>query len=205
MTRTSKRRITSLKELAEQGIPVDVSVADVDIEDKPTPGLEIEQVGWEYQSRIFELSNGLTGYMLELDITNQTSRTLYPCYVELPLSWEDLRFDWMLDPREEDFYSFGKNSLELPSDQVINHVLLSEKGLKPKRPLQGSLLAIGGPMPQNLRHGQWIEPTLTITTSDHAEWSLMTSLWVERLEDRPTSQTRKRDVYGQPAARPRPH
>src|SRR5437016_9417356 len=133
----NRRSLTaSLKQLAEQGSPVDLSVAEE--EEKPAD-LEIEQVGCVYHSTISELSSGLTGYKFDLLITNQTSRKLYCRDLELWLPWEDFRFDWMQDPKEEgksEFYRFpGRNSIELPREDVINHVLLAEKGLKPKRPL----------------------------------------------------------------------
>ena len=193
----NRRSLTaSLKQLAEQGSQVDLSIADGE---ERAAELEIEQVGWVYCSTIFELSSGLTGYMIDLEITNQTLRNLYCRDLELRLPWEDPRFDWMQDPAEEgksEFYRFpGRNSLELPREDVINHVLLAENGLKPKRPLCGWLLATGGPMPKSLRHGEWIEPTLAIIASNHSEYIAAIRLWVERLEDKRERSMRKQSLY----------
>jgi hypothetical protein len=61
----------SLKELAEAGCLVDPSVADT----KAHPDdLEINQVG---ESMAFGLPNGGTAYIFELEIVNQTSKTIY--------------------------------------------------------------------------------------------------------------------------------
>ncbi len=47
--------------------------------------------------------------------------------------------------------------LEYPRDMVLNHVLLNRGILGPGHPLDGLLLARGGPMPVELRHGQVIK------------------------------------------------
>jgi hypothetical protein len=179
---------------------VDLSVADT--EEDECAGIEIERVGWIHQSMIMELSNGLTGYMLDSVVTNQTSRTIYAVELELRLPWEDARFEWMPDPRElgnSECYRFpGKNPLEFPRDEVINHLVLAREGLQPKRPLRGLLLATAGPMPKRLRHGQWIDVTLAIITSDHIEHAEIFPLWIDRLEERPARAPREYDLFGEP-------
>jgi hypothetical protein len=88
----------SLRELAEAGSPVDISVADT--EDQQAD-LEISQVGGVYESTLFELPTGRSGYILDLEIINQTSKTIYcsePPKLRLP--WEDSFFDWLPDPKE---------------------------------------------------------------------------------------------------------
>jgi len=193
-TRKHANFAASLRECAALGSAVDLSVADpvdehVDI--------EIEQIGGIHESSIFELSNGLTGYMLESGLTNQTKRRLYCREIHLRLPWIDLQLE--LELGESDFYRFpGKNSLELSRDQILNPVVLGQSGLEPQRFHEGWFVATGGPMPKALRHGQWINATLAIITSDHNECSAIFRLWTERLEDRPRRAERKYDLFGEP-------
>jgi hypothetical protein len=42
-------------------------------------------------------------------------------------------------------------------------------------------LGIGSPMPENLRHGDWVEITLAIIAYDHNEYPKTITLWVNRL------------------------
>jgi hypothetical protein len=63
----------SLGELAEAGSPVDISVADIQ---GRQVDLEISQVGSVYGSILFELPNGRSGYILDLEIINQSPRTI---------------------------------------------------------------------------------------------------------------------------------
>jgi hypothetical protein len=196
MQRTRKHAnfAASLRECASLGSLVDLSVADsVDDEDVD---IEIERIGGVHESSIFELSNGLTGCMLEAGLTNQAKRRKYPREIHLRLPWIDLRVDWVV---HSDFYRFpGKDSLELPRDQVLNHVVLAPSGLEPQRFHEGWFVAIGGPMPKTLRHGQWVNATLAIITSDHVECSATFSLWTDRLETRPERAARKCDLFGEP-------
>ncbi|MGH9504095.1 MAG: hypothetical protein ACRD20_14685 [Terriglobales bacterium] len=81
----------SLRELAEAGSPVDLSVAE-------SSDVEINQIG---EAMLFDLPHGGTGYLLDLEFINQTSKTIYgsqPGPLRMP--WEDPLFEWLPDPRE---------------------------------------------------------------------------------------------------------
>jgi hypothetical protein len=202
----AKRLAASLRELANLGSSVDLSAADT--KDEPAD-IEIEQVGGIYESRIFELPNGLTGYMVNVAVTNQTSRTIYCRDVELHMFWEDSLFQWMPDPREtrgSEAYRFpGRGSPELPRDQVINHVLLEVGALTPKRPWEGWLLATGRPMPETLRDRQGLDATLAIFASNRVEYTESVRLWTERLAVKPKFATRgKSNLFEEPLGRHRP-
>ena len=191
----------SLGELAEAGSPVDISVAD--IEDQ-NADLEISQVGGIYQSTLFELPNGRSGYILDLEIVNQSPRTIYgsgPPVLRFP--WEDSFFDWLADPKEtprrfsyfrtkrngrrervdavsDSYYLPGGAQLEYPRQQVLNHILLEHFTLTPGRPLYGLLLGTGSAMPAELRHGRWLETTLSLCSSRHLEYTATIRLWIDR-------------------------
>jgi hypothetical protein len=195
------RLAVSLRELADQGSLVDLSAAGTK-KDEPT-GIEIEQVGGVLESSIFELRGGLTGYMVCVAVTNQTSQTIYCRDVELRVFWEDSLFQWMLDPREtrgSERYRFpGRGSPELPRDQVINHVLLEGGALTPKHPLEGWLLATGRPMPENVRNRQTLDATLAIYASNRIEYTETIRLWTERLAIKPKFAPRgKYNLFGEP-------
>ena len=182
----------SFEELAALGSPLDFSVVDVD-----DVKLEIEQVGGVYNSMIFELGTGRAGYMLDVAITNQTSKIIYPIELELRTPWEDDFFEWLTPQpftikcrkkRDVSYKAYrfpGKNGLELTCGEVLNHLLQEGKRLTPKRPFHGWLLATGGPMPAHLRHGQWLGVTLAIIGSDHTEYTRKLRLWTERLASQP--------------------
>ena len=53
------------------------------------------------------------------------------------------------------------DGLEFPREQVLNHHL-AENGKLTRRPMHGLLLAIGGRMPDTLRHGSLLEAGLIL-------------------------------------------
>lgn len=199
-TQDNSRFGADLCELAAAGSTVDCSVAIPEENAK----VEICQVGGVHESTVFELPDGRTGYILDLEITNQTTKTIYCSDTELRTQWEDASFDWLPDPEDtgrtvsyfvkkngrrervdivSECYCFsGSEQLEYPRELVLNHVLLKGCALQPGYPLKGLLLAIGGPMPRGLRHGQWLEPTLALIASDHREYTAEIQLWTQRLE-----------------------
>ncbi len=178
----------SLLELSQLGSPVDLEV----VSEVRSCRLEIVQSDY---SRMFELENGRTGYMLGLWLANQTSRSMYAVDIELCLPGEEQPIEWLqpctmqLTNRKEgrkrsfEHYRFpGRTGDELPFDQVINHHLTPDRALPPCRPISGWLLGIGGLMPPHLFHGGAIEATIVIWTSDHAEHSAPIVFGTERLE-----------------------
>jgi hypothetical protein len=121
------------------------------------------------------------------------------------MPWEDALFDWLPDPNETgrtfsytrrkrdgsrervvaayESYCFpGGAQLEYQRDLVLNHILVKGCALRPRCPLKGLLLATGGPLPDDLRHGQWFNPRLALIASDHREYTAQLQLWTERLE-----------------------
>jgi hypothetical protein len=197
----------SLQELVQAGSPVDLSVADSDRENEK---LEIIQVGGVHESSIFELPNGRAGYRIAVLVTNQTSKTIYTSELELRTSREDNFFQWLSPVRipfrnrrkrntSYQAYLFpGPSGPELPYDHVLNHILGEGQGLPPKRPIEGWLLAVGGRMPAELRHGQWLDDTLSIIGADHTEYTQDIRLWTERLEARPKAMERRSNLFGEP-------
>ncbi len=178
----SKAKVTnhsaSLREMAAVGIPVDLSVAELKV--------EIEQVGAVHDSMVFDLPDGRAGWIIDLLITNQTSRPIPFRVVELRPPWPNSDFEWLSDPkgvgRDPFNYHFpGKGAPELPRDQVINHVLLGRRILKPGCPVEGRLLGIGNPKPEKLLLGGFLEVTLVIIGHDHDEYAETITLCVDPL------------------------
>jgi hypothetical protein len=193
----------SLNELAQWGSPVDLAVATTESD---CCKLEIEQSG---ESRVFELENRRIAYLLDVCLTNQSSSSMYIADLELRVPWEEEIFEWLSpktitvkDRKRQKNASYqqyrfsGKNGLELPTTEVINHFLTFGKRLFPRRPLSGYLLATGGFMPQQLFHGGWVDLTLIITTTDHAEYSKTIRVLTERLERRTQHSVRKSNLFG---------
>ena len=192
----------SLKELAEAGCPVDISVADM--EDQPCD-VEINQIG---ESLLLEQPYGGTSYILDLEFINQTSKTIYCSEMALRMLREDIFFEWLPDPKEnprklsyfrrnrkgerelveaesDSYCFFGGSQLEYPHEEVLNHILLKRRILAPGRPLRGLLLARGGAMPNEARHGQWVEPTLCFISSKHVEYTASVLMRIDRMEAKP--------------------
>jgi hypothetical protein len=192
----------ALRGLSAAGSPVDFSVAEDAGENKK---VEIEQVGGAHESMIFELPDTRSGYIFDVEIVNQTSKTVYCSEMELRMPWEDTSFVWLPDPKDmerrfsyirknrygrrqrvdvaSESYCFpGGSRLEYPRDEVLNHILLKRCRIPPHRPLKGLILAAGAPMPSVLRHGQWLDATFSIFASNHEEFSIKTQFWVERLQ-----------------------
>ena len=217
--RNSTRLGADLCDLAAAGSMVDCSVAPT-LEENAE--VEIRLVGGVHESMVFELPDGRSGYILDLEIINQTSKTIY-CLpeTELRMPWEDALFDWLPDPKETgrtfsyfrrqrngrserveatyESYCFpGGAQLEYTRDLVLNHILLKGCTLRPGCPLTGLLLATGGPMPHDLRHGQWLEPTLALIASNHREYTAQIQLWTERLEVDQKMATRTPNLYQGP-------
>jgi hypothetical protein len=183
----------SLEELERLGSPVDLAVADIAGEKQPLKSsqLEIEQVG--DQSHVFEFKNGAAGYMAYVRITNQTRNAVYPLRVELRDLLGESLADWLVPSivpiRYRDtpdssrlMYRFPQMR-ELDYDEVLNHILLNRQKLIPKRPYEGWLVGTGEPRPSDLR-GQVHDLILTITASDHTEYSKTIPFWVERYAHR---------------------
>ena len=177
MNRSKNRNLSlSLREMAASGIPVDLSVVELDV--------AIEQVGAVNDSLIFDLPDGRSGCLISLRVMNQTSKPIACRGVRLQPPWTDWNFEWLSDPRESEGDPFnyrfpGKGAPEMPRGQVLNHVLLGRGILKPGFPMEGCLLGIGGPKPSNLVLGGSLEFTLTIVGQDHNEYPETVTLWVD--------------------------
>jgi hypothetical protein len=196
----------SLRELQELGCPVDVSVATAQ---SPYSYVAIQQSGCIHDSKVFELEDGRTGWMVDLEICNLTSRSVYIVQVDLRFPWEDDSIEWLIPhtikaknrgdkaASSYEVYRFpGKYGLELPAEDVINNRLLEKKILPARHPISGWLLATGGLMPRNLLNGGWVESRLVLTVSDHTQFCQPIRLWSERLERKRRSTPRTHDVFG---------
>jgi hypothetical protein len=185
-----------LREMAEMGIPLDRSVAEIDV--------EIEQVGRVTDSLVFDLADGRCGWQIGLLIINQTSRPIRVRDVAPRPHWPNPDFEWLPDPKElrggPYNYRFpGTGAWELPREQVINHVLLEGGILEPGRPVEGLLLGIGNPKPANLLLGVPIEVELAIIAYDHSEYEGRIILWADAVmknQQGSTGRNSREGLYG---------
>lgn len=206
-TASNARFKASLEELAQSGSPVDLSVSETEVENEK---VEIEQVGGIYESRLFELEDGRVAYMADIAVTNQTARTIDVIDVQLRATWDDSLFGWLTPlqvksqgrgkrGRSYAVYQFpGEGGLQLGCSEVINPLLVERRKLPGQRRLEGWLLAIGGLMPAGPRHGQWVDLSLTIIGSDHAEYSTTLCLCTERLPARTKIAKPRTSIFPKP-------
>jgi hypothetical protein len=203
MAMKTNRRVPSpatLRRLHELGSPVDLSVAEKE------RGVEIVQLSPPVDTNILDLDYGRAGCFFYVSIINQTTRPIYCIELELRLLWPDLVFHWLPDPREcqydAHYYALpGSGAPEFPHGQVLNHVLLSGERcvLTPRVPYEGWLLAVGGPLPGDLRHGERLEATFAIITSEHTEYTEKIFFVVERRAVKPKFAKRESSLYEAPA------
>jgi len=190
-----------LEQLASTGSPVDLSVAD----DLERQGLEIQQTGGIYDSKLFELESGRLGFIASLALTNLNARSIQVVDLQLRSTHIDDWFDW-LQPRElrssryskkcYPAYLFpGRHELPLPFAEVLNHILLDGGLLRAKRRHDGWLLGVGGLMPAGLAHGQCLGLTIAIIGSDHSEYTQTLHLFVERNRKPRKLQKRRSDLF----------
>ena len=130
------------------------------------------------------LPDGRAGCIIDLLITNQTSKPIRIRDVELRTPWPNSEFEWLQDPKEDGRdpfnYNFpGKGAPALPREQVINHVLLDCGILKPRCPVEGWLLGIGNPKPKKLLLGGSVEVTLAMIGYDHSQYEERISLYID--------------------------
>ena len=209
--KTSKLH-ASLAELMRAGSPVDLSVATKPDEREK---VEIEQVGGIYDSAVFELADGRAAIRAAIAVTNHTKRAVDVIEIELQTPWGDSLWDWLTpirvrfpgrDKREGSYQAYqfpGKCGLQLPCADVINHLLLERRRLPGSRRREGWLLGIGGRMPAELRHGQWLDLSLAIIGSDHTKYPTTIQLPAERLEARPKTVTPQTSRFEREALPPR--
>lgn len=209
---SNARLKASLEEFAQFGCPVDLSVAVTELENEK---VEIEQVGGLLESHIFPLQNKRTGYIVDIAVTNQTSRSIDVIDVKLKTPWDNRLFDWVrpfrvpVTPLQVKLQGRAKREnplvydladepgLRFAYDEVINHHLLETRKLPAKRRLEGLLLGIGDFMPDNLGQGELLEMSLTITGADHAEYATTIHLWTERRKARPMPVKKRTSIFAE--------
>jgi hypothetical protein len=96
-TQHRARLEATLRQLAAAGSWVDFSVAKIPEENAE---VEIQQVGGIHDSPLCELPAGRAGYILDLEIVNQTSKAIHCSHTELRMPWQDALFDWLPDPKD---------------------------------------------------------------------------------------------------------
>jgi len=186
----------SLQELARLGSPVDLSVADVGRANQTeNQDLEIEQIGGVHESHIYQLKDGRAAFVAQVRIANQTNKPIYPLEMEMQLFWQDPTVDWLeprrikVNGRKKPNYSYQcyrfPDGLQFSAAEVVNHVIFGHRMLIPNKPIEGLLLATGGRMPADLKHGQTLDVALTITDSAYTEHRATIDFWVNRVVYQP--------------------
>ena len=186
----------SLNELLQAGCPVDPSVAPEPAGPLAQEKLEIEQFGGPLETAIFELDNGRTGLRATIAITNHSSRPIDLREVRVSALGDPYGWDWLTPQsvpcRDKKFrkssyqaYVFpGKNGLQLPDKEVLNNILFERRRVPAKRQLEGWLLGIGGPFPQDLPKGKLLQLSLVLVAADHTKYTTKLHFFIERLEAR---------------------
>ena len=75
----------------------------------------------------------------------------------------------------------SSDGLEYSRDQVLNHYL-AENGKLTQKPMRGLLLAIGGRMPDSLRHDSLLAAGLILRDVEGHAYRHKVSFWIDRRE-----------------------
>ena len=167
----------SLKGLAEQGFPVDLSVA---IPKNNRGDMGIEPVG---DPTVFVLPDGLTAYVLDVILINQTANTIYLRGLELRVCWENCGLELvpeLKDTGKNHQSCFPRSGDPRPSASQSNRGLMNY-GTLTRRPLQGRLFAVGGPLPKDLQHGTTCETTVAVSDMARLEHHGTVGFFIDRL------------------------
>jgi hypothetical protein len=188
----------SLEELAQLGCPVDRLVAT---RKTLNQAIDIEQIGGIHEAQFFETADDRMACIVALAITNLRSRPIDIAEAYLRADWEDKDLQW-LEPFETKFqldskrnplvYRLDPTGPMITREEVLNHLLVDRRRLAGGRSVEGLLLAMGGRMPDSVKHGQWHTLSLTILTADHCEYTASLRLWTERLSPRKMKTARPR-------------
>ena len=100
--------------------------------------------------------------------------------------WRDPHFSWLEDPREisrdRNLYRFpGKQSIEFARKDVVNHHANLKTTLCYGGSIQGLSLAVAfKPMPDYIRHGEFVSAILNVVDQFENQYSSRVNLWVDR-------------------------
>jgi len=160
-------------------------------------------------SQVFERQNGQMGYIVDLEIFNNATRTIDVVAVELRTPWKDSLFQWLAPteikslprakkPFRYKTYQFpGETGQEFEPKLVLHQRLFEKKTLPGKRLQRGLLLGIGGRMPSDLRDGDCLEVPLVIAAADGAEYATTLDLYIERLpaQSKPKTDKVRKSIF----------
>ena len=186
--KTQKETAINLLWLADHGCPVDILELESSI--------RIEQKAGDDLTRLFDLPDGRTGFVLDLRIINGGPGARSIRRLEFKVPWPDFGFQLLPDPREtggpyKNLYFFPGESLEFSRVSVLNHFLHTDTILQPHHPISGLLLAVGNPMPPEIRHLARLTAMFSIITDSGIPGICEIEMWADRMSMAET-RTKKR-------------
>jgi len=195
MTHVKKQKETAkhLVWLAHHGCPVDIQ--------EIKSSIRIEQKTGDDLTRIFDLPGGLTGCILDLRIINEGPGPRSIRELEFKVRGLDFGCRWLQDPREtggqyRNLYFFPGESLEFSRVSVLNHFLHTDTILQPHHPISGLLLALGNPMPPEIRHLARLTAMFSIITDAGIPGICEIEMWADRMSMAETRTKKRRRANG---------
>ncbi len=137
-----------------------------------------------HETCIFDLSQGGTGYVLDIAITNLRSRPFTVCELSVELPWQDPQFYWLEDPHqsvpEAEEYFFSR-SQTFPRTMVLNHRVLNYGRIPGYGVITGLLLGRSfTPIPETCPHGTEVRAVMHLFDHADVDHALIFSLRVDR-------------------------
>lgn len=148
-------------------------------------GLRIIQIDNPLENSIFDLNSGGAGYILCVEICNDTERPVRIEQFRLEPPWADPDFHWLEDPYRsvprQDYYSVPSSALSIERTTVLNHRTGRNGKLLPLDTKEGLLLAVGSrPIPDHYVPRFKLQTTLTIVDGRGNMYPSKVWLWGER-------------------------
>jgi hypothetical protein len=184
IVKTSPEQLLRMSRILDSGIPLDPVV--VEALRASCRGLSICQIGSPVENTVFDLEHGGTGYMLGVEIRNNTPKILSIEQYRLEPPWPESDFRWLEDPRKlrprEFNYSFPQYGPEgLDRECVLNHHVGRNGRLLPGDCIHGLLCGVGeAGIPDEYQDRQLLSMQLSVVATRGTELTLDIDLILNR-------------------------
>jgi hypothetical protein len=126
-----------------------------------------------------------TFFQCYIRLTSNLSRLFTPTEFRLERSWEDPEFHWLEDPNKvwppkSLYIVYPERKFRYERSYVLNHYTDVRHTLRRGQSLQGYLLAMGGPMPDDVQHGTTIPSIVCVVDQFDCLFSCPIPLWADR-------------------------
>jgi hypothetical protein len=202
--------VKTWNDLDAAGIPLETLKDRIgfDVRKRSATGLTLKPGRDRLRSCLTELKNSQFAYVLPVFVRCDGPGKTIICDAWIGTPWSDTNIQWLEDPREgkrPGYYEFPGDTERFPRENVLNHRINSVLSRGDIR--DGLLLAVGSAPPDEYKHRDKVEITLTLVDQWECEQKLPMQMTVYRRAHRRTAihsirernpLLSRRDVIGPP-------